>query len=111
MLRTVAAVAAALSLSIFASSALAHGDCTGDADCTGGQVCFEEACSTPCAEDADCPEDEACTDGTACQHADGDGHDEGCSTTGTGTGPAVPLFGLAVLAAGVRLVRTRWLRR
>jgi uncharacterized protein (TIGR03382 family) len=110
-MRMVVAVTVSMSLGLLAPSAFAHGDCTGDGDCTGGQVCFQEACSTPCEADADCPEDEVCTDGTACQHADGDGHEEGCSAAGSGPGAALPLFGLAILAAAVRLVRTRWLRR
>lgn len=95
----------ALVVSLHASQAVAHGDCSTDADCEAGEVCFQEACSAPCKSDADCSEDQVCADATACQHPE---EDEGCTSAPRSSAPGLPIAGIALAAAvALRLVRSR----
>lgn len=95
----------ALAAALVPATAFAHGDCEEDADCEGEQICFEEACSDPCSSDDECAEGEACTDDTACQHVEEDSGS--CSAAPSDPGLGFSVFGVALVAAGVRAVRGR----
>lgn len=96
-----------LALGLVSATASAHEECADDTACATGEVCFEKACSAACKTDADCPEEQVCADATACQHTGEHEEEGGCATAATGSSHAFSLFGVALVAAAIRLARRR----